>query len=95
MARAIIPAFAEVFGLPDIKDDTTNGWQARFQVVYTGTGASGGFMREEFEVHFLDSDLAVSMDNKIRDACRNRAEALGIPSAQTMVVISMIPPRRL
>jgi hypothetical protein len=97
MARAIIPAFANAaFGnLPDIADDQSNGWQARFQVVFTGAGASGGFMRDEFTVHFLDTDLAVAMDNKIRDAARLRAEELGITNAATMVVISMIPPRRL
>jgi hypothetical protein len=97
MARAIIPGFApaEFGNLPDIKDDNTNGWMARFQAVFTGEGAAGGFMRDEFTVHFLDSDLAVAMDNKIRDAARVRAGELGIANAASIVVISMIPPRRL
>jgi hypothetical protein len=97
MARAIIPAFANAaFGnLPDIRDDATNGWMARFQVVYTGNGASNGFMRDEFEVHFLDADDAAQMDNRIRNQARNRAAELGIPNAATMKVTAFIPPRPL
>jgi hypothetical protein len=97
MARAIIPGFAPAaFGnLPDVRDDVTNGWVAKFQVVYTGEGAINGFMRDEFEVHFLDADLAVTMDNKIRDAARARAVELGVTGGSTLTVISMIPPRRL
>ena len=97
MARAIVPAFApsEVGNLPDIRDDVTNGWMARFQVVFTGPGAAGGFMRDVFEAHFLDSDLAAAMKNKIRAACRDRAVELGVTDGATIQVICMIPPERL
>jgi hypothetical protein len=97
MARAIIPGFAPAaFGnLPDVRDDVTNGWVAKFQVVYTGEGAIDGFMRDEFEVHFLDTDNAAALDNKMRDAARARATELGIPSASTMKVTAFVPPRLL
>jgi hypothetical protein len=97
MARAIIPGFAvtEFGNLPDIRDDVTNGWQATFQVVFTGTGAGDGFMRDAFTVHFLDSDLAAAMKNKIRAAARARAVELGVTDGATIQVIAMIPPERL
>lgn len=97
MARAIIPDFApaEFGNLPDIKDDITNGWSAKFQVVFTGSGAGDGFMRDTFSVSFLDSDLAAAMKNKIRAACRARAVELGVVDGANIQVICMIPPERL
>ena len=97
MARAIIPAFANgPFGtLPDISDDASNGWRAKFQVVITGSGASGGFMRDEFEVHFADTDTAQQMDTKMRDACRARAGELGVTGAATMAITAMVAPKKL
>lgn len=96
MARAIVAGFVPTFGsLPDIQDDATNGWTARFQMVLTGSGVPGGFGRDEFLVHFLDTDAALAMDNKIRDAARARGVELGIAGAATMPVLSFLPPRRL
>lgn len=95
MARAIVSSLVSNFGVPAIQDDATNGWSAKFQVFYIGQGASGGFMFEEFQVHFLDTEGALAMDNKIRDAARARAVELGIPDAATMNVVSFLPPRRL
>jgi hypothetical protein len=96
MARAVIPVFAESFpGIPDIQDDITDGWKARFQVYYTGSGASGGFMVDFIEVHFADTDLVPAMETKMRDAARTRGVELGITGAATMNVIAMIAPKRL
>jgi hypothetical protein len=95
LARAIIPAFALTFNQPDISDDATNGWKARFQVFYLGDGASGGFMVDTFEVHFADTDLAQAMKTKMRDAARARATELNVTGASTMPVTSMIAPERL
>lgn len=95
MARAVIPDFVQNFGQPDVSDDTTNGWKARFQVFYTGTGAVDGFMVDTFEAHFLDAENAANMDDKMRDGARIRAGELGIPNSTSMNVISFIVPRRL
>ena len=95
MARAVIPSFAENFGQPDIQDDVTSGWKARFQVFYTGSGAAGGFMVDSFPVQFGDADLVQTMENKIRDAARSRAAELGITGAASMSVVTFIDPKRL
>lgn len=96
MARAIVTGIKRNFaGAPDVRDDTTNGWVAAFEMTLVGSGVPNGFDQTSFEAHFLDTDLAVAMDNKVRDAARARATALSIPGASTLPVISFLPPRRL
>lgn len=96
MARAIVAGITRDFGgAPSVGDDATNGWFARFDVSFVGAGVPGGFDQSVFEVHFLDSDGAVVMDNKIRDAARAEAVRIGLPGGSTLVVLSFAPPRRL
>lgn len=95
MARAVVSSFATQFGAPFIQDDVTNGWFAKFQVFYLGEGASGGFMVEEIEVHFLDSDTPQSMETKIRDAARAKAVELNVTDGATISVTSFATPRKL
>ena len=96
MARAIVPGFSPRFGgLPDIFDDQANGFGARFLINLFGPDVPFGFMSDIFEVHFLDTDTAFQMDNKIKEAARARAAELGITNAATMRVISFLPPRPL
>lgn len=96
MAKAIITGLVQKFGgVPYVEDEATNGWLAKFQVFYVGSGASGNFMFDEVTVHFLDTDAAFTMDNKIRDAARARAVELGVTDGANISVVALTPPRRL
>lgn len=94
MARAIVPAFAQNFGQPDIADEAS-GWRAKCVVFYLGSGASGGFMVDTFDTHFLDADTAQEMKVKIREAARTRAAELGVTGAATIGVTSFVSPEKL
>jgi hypothetical protein len=96
MARAAVIGIKSNFGAPVVADDASNGWQATFQVVFSGEGAAnGGFDLTDVVVHFGDADTGLQMDNKIRDAVRAEGVRVNIPGAATMTVISGWLPRRL
>jgi hypothetical protein len=93
MAQAkVYPPPLDIFNPPAMDE---NGWTEVFPVRFHGSDVLNGQQIDAVAVAFLNSDAANEMDNKIRDAVRNRAQTIHGLTVGAQSVVSYAPPRRL
>lgn len=91
---AFAKVYAPDFNVMDPPAEIPGGWRDTFPIRFHGPDLPGGAQVEMLDVDFLDADTAFQMDNKIRDAVRQKATERGVSVALNGVV-SYAPPRRL